>query len=292
MNKPETLLDYWLIVYRRRLIVLATVIAAAVSAFVSSASFPPIYRAQTDFYVAAGSQSGGFLSRGGALSSLSSIARPVVQKESMKSYKGMLESLTVAELVQKSVPGTDRAQLERNLDVAATSTNMIRVRFRDSDAVRAAAVANAFPEALNRFLLDTERRLAERSVAEMAVLLAELNAELQSRRSELQAFIAEVQDPTLTTGLKLRDETLRYEIKVIEENFATLVKNYQEARVQMRAIDDKVVVVSPAEVDESPIFPLPIVNVVVALILSTVVGIYLALFYDYLLRIRQGRQTA
>lgn len=292
MHNPQTLADYFSIIYRRRLIVILTIVAAAFSAYILSAGLKPVYRAEAEFYVAETKSSGGLLSRGGALASLSSITGPVVQKESMKSYKGMLESLVVAELVQQIVPGTDMETITSNRDIAATSTNLIKVRFRHSDPVQAAAIANAFPAALNRFLQSNERSKIEKQVESMDRLLADLTVELESRRSVLEHYVAQVQDPTLTADVKLREETLRREIEVIEDNFTTLATNFQESRVKLQSLEDTVVVVSPAQVDKNPIFPLPIVNVLVAVILALVFGIYIALMYDYLLRLHQSKRAA
>ncbi len=285
----KTFYDYWLVVYRRRVLVFLTVASAVLTAYFVSARLTPVYRAETEFFVTQDGRSGGLPAKGGVLSSLASVVQPALQKESMKYYKGLLESGAIAERVKEQVGDVELDRLAGKVDISATSTNLMRVRVRDPDPARAARIANAFPKALNGFLLASSRQATERSLATVRKQISETEAALDQSLKRLEAFLAEIKNPAATAETKLQEENLRREVALHRRALENLLDNYQNLQARVETPADKVVVVTRGAAPKTPIFPLPVVNALIAAVLGLIGGIYLAFLVNYIAELRAAR---
>ncbi len=167
-HDPRTLLDYWLIVYRHRLIVLLTVLSACLTALVVSLFLPRIYEGVEEFYVSEFPAATAFFTPDGGSGASREPPLPVILQEREKSFQGILESYTILQRVNKAVPEKSIDDLSKDVDVMATRNHVLRVRVRDRSPVVAARVANAYAAALNDFFMSTSARLS-RSICTMSL---------------------------------------------------------------------------------------------------------------------------
>lgn len=185
-----TLYNYWIIIYRRRLLVLTTVVAAAAVAWVASQRLPPVYQAVAEFYVTDPPPTAPLLSTAGG-AGVPQPSLPVILQERERSYVGMLESAVIQRRVHRAVPGKNITRLSRDVDVNSTKYHLIRIRVRDTDPEIAAAIANAYPVALNGMLADISQERTARNAAVLRAAAADRRRGLMEARQELKAFLLE-----------------------------------------------------------------------------------------------------
>jgi uncharacterized protein involved in exopolysaccharide biosynthesis len=212
-----TLYDYMRILYRRRWMVGLTVASAVAVAVGLSLLLPRIYESIGEFYVVSDAESGGVLSSGPSRASL--LAMPLVMQELEKWYLGLLQSEAVRQIVSQAVKDKDPAALRRDVDVEFTRNHIVRVRARDRDPKLAAAVANAYPEALAEFLSKIGNERRKQNLEAMEKSIQDAGEALAQAEQQLKKLLAEKRSPSVTGEVaRLQDRKAALESEMAAAN--------------------------------------------------------------------------
>ncbi len=228
--RPRTLRDYWEILYRRRIVVVVTVVTAVASATVLSVNLSPVYEASCQFYVAEAAVPPDLFSTEDPTEALSrQLLLPTVAQERDRAYKGMLESAAVRDLVVAAVPEQSPSNLDTHVDISVSRTHLMRVSVRDGRADVAARTANAYARAMDDFLGGTRSRRQEKLSQSMAVQLTKTQAQLAGVNRELVAFL----DSAGTADVQK-------EIQEIISYKASMEADLRRARIDREAMQSRI----------------------------------------------------
>lgn len=228
--RPRTLRDYWDILYRRRIVVVVTVVTAVVSATALSVGLSPVYEATCQFYVAETAVPPDLFSPDDPTGALSrQLLLPTVAQERDRAYKGMLESAAVRDLVAAAVPEQSAQHLDSHVDISVSRTHMLRVSVRDGSADVAARTANAYARAMADFLGGTRSRQQEQSSHAMAAQLQKTQAQLEEVNNELVAFLDNAGTADVQKEIQ---EIIRYK--------ASMEADLRKARIDHAAMQSRI----------------------------------------------------
>lgn len=194
-----------------------TVASAVAVAVGLSLLLPRIYESIGEFYVVSDAESGGVLSSGPSRASL--LAMPLVMQELEKWYLGLLQSEAVRQIVSQAVKDKDPAALRRDVDVEFTRNHIVRVRARDRDPKLAAAVANAYPEALAEFLSKIGNERRKQNLEAMEKSIQDAGEALAQAEQQLKKLLAEKRSPSVTGEVaRLQDRKAALESEMAAAN--------------------------------------------------------------------------
>jgi len=252
--QDKSLLDYWLILYERRVVILLVIAASIVSAVVIGLTMPPVYEARAALYIPAKLAPVSYVSG----TSTSSLAReqgvPLSKETDYKPYLGILKSEQLAEIVHAQYPKKSVVKLMRSdTDFEVTDELVVRVYSRDHDPKLAADIANAYVDGLNTILVNNSQAQVTREPASIQSALGRINGEIQNAASELTRFEEKYQLVDLSAeqaALSARkdklsdkaDDTLE-QIAAIRAKKTALVRGIKREGEDLRASD--VAVTSP-----------------------------------------------
>jgi|Deesub1362A_J573_1020465.scaffolds.fasta_scaffold00162_38 uncharacterized protein involved in exopolysaccharide biosynthesis len=171
----KTLLDYWIILYRRKREIVSVTVVAVITAIILSKMIKPVYEARATIYVPSASQALSYLSPDAMDRLAIDTRQPVSKKDVLSPYIGILKSKHLARLVHEEFPEKRLDKLLRSdIDFQITPENMISIYSRDRDPELAAEIANAYVRHFNRFLLnasisnlEADRQLIKRRIEEI-----------------------------------------------------------------------------------------------------------------------------
>ena len=181
--------DAWRAIQSRKGLVLLTAASACAAAVVISLLIPPVFEARVVFQVG---ESGEGDLLGAAARSLLPGTDP-----SVAIHVVTLQSMLIRREVAARVAGRRPEALEEAVDVSVFRKAALQVRVLDPDPDVAAHLANAYPEALDRFLA---QRRAGRRDATVAALTTQRSSSLvraQAVRTELAGFLERRRTPSL-----------------------------------------------------------------------------------------------
>lgn len=140
----KTLLEYWLILYSKRVFIVVVTFSAILTAGILSKILPPVYEAKAVFFVPEEPDTTTFLSPPGGTTARSPLI-PSASDDPNAPYIGILKSKTIADLVQKEFPHKNLIDLlRRDMDFALSDEYMIEIYARDRNSQTAAGIANAY----------------------------------------------------------------------------------------------------------------------------------------------------
>lgn len=228
----KTLYDYWLILYRRRAIILLTIASAMATAWIVSQRLTPVYEAVSEFFVPETLPGPGFFSPDGLLGAATrQLPLPGLIQEREHSYRGILESRAIQLRVHSEVPDKSLKQLSKDVDIVPTKTHLLRVRVRDLNPTVAASAANAYPRALNEFLTDVSVQRQNQTIEAMKNALGKTQVQLAQARQDLQDFL-----------VRARTADIQKEITDIMTRKATIEAEVERARSALRAVESRILV--------------------------------------------------
>ncbi len=115
---------------------------------------------------------------------------------------------------------------------------------------------------------------------------------LEASRAAIATSLVRLEEDLLTLPATTRNiEDLRSSIDRLRTLYENVNSHLLEARLQARNLPRSMVLVESAPVPERPVFPLPVLNTIVAGLVGLVLGCYYALLLDYLGRLRRQRLT-
>ena len=217
-----SLLDYWRVVVRHRRMILGCTLLVALIAGVVSLLSPKVYMATTTIVPPLDmlQKDSGLAGRlGGARQSL---LKGIIDVSGIgEMYVGVLRSRVVADrmidrfdllrVYEKVRNRTDaRKRLEENTNAIVGEEGIIRITVKDYDPNRAAAIANAYVEELDR----QNRRLSSGQASTKRVFLETRLAEIKSELSKIENLpTREAQIKEMLFEMLARE----YELAKIEE---------------------------------------------------------------------------
>jgi succinoglycan biosynthesis transport protein ExoP len=185
--EEKGLLDYWLILYRKRWLILLVMISAMLTAGIVSELLSPVYNSRAVFFVPRKSDVISFLSDDeGTI--IRSPLLPEVAEAPHSPYLGILKSKAIKELVIKDFPSKSMDDLRSDVDFALSDEYMIRIDARDTDPVQAADIANAYVHYLNQLIDSYSRSIVSRNEGIIEQQLEAVKAKLREARGTLSAF--------------------------------------------------------------------------------------------------------
>ncbi|MFZ5907811.1 MAG: GumC family protein [Nitrospirota bacterium] len=187
--KKQTLLDYWLILYKRKIAIGIVILISCITAIVLSRVIDPVYEAKAIFYVPSSSQAIAYMSD----NSVDKLARekliPPVKEDDSAPFIGILKSTTIAEYVHNEFPNkTVKKLLLSDIDFKLTDEFMLKIYSRDKDPVLAANVANAYMKYLNLMLQEASLKNPEQDSLLINRQSGETLAGLEAAKNALRAF--------------------------------------------------------------------------------------------------------
>ena len=289
-----TLYDYWMDIYRRFWLILLTTAAAAGFSWYLSASLPPLYESKTVFYLPINISVPRYTS---AADSAGSIAQspfvPATEKKQASVGIGILRSKDVFRGLAAQFGGRSPSELEKNVDIKVSREFMLEVYVRDRDPRLASEIANAFPKIFEEFQRARIREymLAVRAAA--AKGLAAIECRIATMRAGAASPVGCGEAPAADPGRgDMGSQSLDAELKGRTEDHLRLeaekLRNRMlEASLQANEPVVPVILVETATPSERPVFPIVMLNVIVAGVTGFFAGCYYALFCGFLDRRRR-----
>jgi uncharacterized protein involved in exopolysaccharide biosynthesis len=187
--KGKTLLDYWIVIYKRKREIIAVTLISIITAILLSKIVKPVYEASAVFYIPNASQALSYLSPDAIDKLAIDTKQPIPKKDTLSPYIGILKSKYLARLVHEEFPQKRLQKLLRSdIDFQITPENMIEIYSRDNDPELASDIANAYVKRLNEFLLNaslynlkTDRRLIKKQISKV-------ERDIQKAEDELKKF--------------------------------------------------------------------------------------------------------
>lgn len=140
----KTLLEYWFILYNKKVIVLVITLSSMITAGVLSKILSPVYEAKAVFFVPKAPDTTTFFAPpGGEMARVPIV--PDAKEDTHGPYIGILKSKTIAGLVQKDFPHKAVEHfMRRDMDFVLSDEYLIEVYARDKSPALAADIANAY----------------------------------------------------------------------------------------------------------------------------------------------------
>ena len=187
--QTKPLLDYWLILYKRKLEIIAVTLIAFFTAIIISVKLEPIYEAKTQFYLSSSSPAISYFSEQTIHNMAKDFSPPLLLKDEYAPYIGLLKSETFAALVHAEYPRKAIPKLLlSDMDFEVTNENLIKLYSRDKDPDLAAEVANAYVRHLNRFLQNSSLENIEQDIKLLQAKLIDTRQKIMAAETALKTF--------------------------------------------------------------------------------------------------------
>lgn len=203
-----------------RAVAFLTMAAAAATAYVTSWLIDPVYDARSQFYVVDAADMGG-QSPGAFL--------PSFAEGAIASHIGIIQTDAIRKRVHERVPQKPMRQLETDIDIWPVNRYLLGMRAWDKDPKVAAAVANAYPAALNEFLQSVAAQRARDNLRALQQSRAELETQLRTARKQRERFFGLQHTPSVKDELnRLLDRKSNLEFSI------------QTAQARLQGIDQRI----------------------------------------------------
>lgn len=247
---------------RRGVIILATVIVAAVALAVSLLQ-APTYEAEARVLIS--EKDTGAALFGTVLPELSSQPERALQTQVQLVEVRPVAEETIRELGLEESPD----QLIKRVTVGAIGqTNVISIKAQAGSAEEASKIANTM--AAKYVQASQERKRA--SIKEAA-------DEVEQRLGQARTEILELGRRIQGSG---KSDELTAELELLTGTYTTLAEKLEQLRINERLEAGSGVVVQPAVIDASPVSPRPLRNLLLGLVVGAVLGLAMAILYEYL----------
>lgn len=228
----KTLLDYWLILYRRRWLIGLIMLAAMVVSGLISIKLTPIYESRAIFFVPENPDIVSFSNLASSQGLIKLPALPKIAESPHSPYIGILKSNAIKKLVQEEYPGKTMGDLKWDVDFSLSDSYMLNIYARDADPETAAGVANAYIKNFNH-LLD---QYSMASIGENQTFIEEQINGIQERLSEARHRQHEFQKANNVVDIgrykqNLLEKSLEYHQKIIATNVS-----HQEIQTKINAV--------------------------------------------------------
>lgn len=265
--------DYWTALYRRRYAIVVVVLSSTVFAWALSKYIPPRYEAEAIFYVPSDA------TRSASDRETPAIALPTGDRDGARAQGAILHTHDALARMHELFPDKSANDIGRDLDIVAARNSLISVYVRDKSPVVAADMANSFITLFNDMSSLATARDADTSLQKIEAELTTVSSQLEdawndqrgleNRHSKLPDVVAKLN----SVGQKIDG------LKSYQSDLRGVAESLRKKLLQPR---HAAVVVQQAEPPAAPVFPVPIINAIVACIFGLVVGIFYAFILDYM----------
>ncbi len=256
MTKVEekTLLDSWLVLYRRRWIIIFMAIAAMGMAGFLTTILPPVYEAKAVFFVPKTPDIATYFTPSAEESMARSPLMPLASEDPHAPYIGILKSKAIAELVQKKFPHKRVIDLLRtDMDFSLSNEYMLEVYARDRDPQVAAGIANAYVKYLNKLINEyslpiksINMKLLEETIKVNQEKLAQAKRELIDFQEKNRTASLEEEIRQLILQKKEFQSMLKVKKVELKENTSNIAALKEEIEKEASLFDSSnVVITSP-----------------------------------------------
>jgi uncharacterized protein involved in exopolysaccharide biosynthesis len=187
---PEkTLLDYWIVLYKRKIAIALVTLISIITTVVLSLIIKPVYEAKAVFYVPESSLTLSYMSSNAADTLARDKLIPSSKKDAAAPYVGLLKSTKIAEYIHQEYPRkrVDKL-LHYDIDFELSNEYMLRIYSRDEDPVLAANVANAYMKYLNLLLQEASLKNSEQNRYLLNKQSADAERNLQEAKNEMKIY--------------------------------------------------------------------------------------------------------
>jgi len=182
-----TFYDYWLVLYRRKKIILLILISSLFFSWFISNALPLVYEGKALFYIIKNNGSPSVLgSRGEKL--FRELPEPEVNGDMLDVFIGILTSNHLKTMVAEGFPGKKVSDLSRDVDIQLGSDNMIEVYVRDKTPDLAADIANAYIKHFDSVLQEYSSNSLKQVKLATTNKLDEVRIKLVDVKQNLQDF--------------------------------------------------------------------------------------------------------
>jgi uncharacterized protein involved in exopolysaccharide biosynthesis len=242
--EEQTLLDYWLVLYRKRKSIAVVMITAIILAYILSYLLPPVYEAKAVFFVPSTPDIISFYSSDVSRQMARGPLVPSREEESSAAHIGVLKSKAIAQLVNKDFPQKSiNALLRKDVDFNLSNEYMLEVYARDKDPELAAGIANAYVKYFNELMAGYSLDPTSQQILSIERQIKDTEKQLDKARKELQNF----QEASRTTSL---DEETR---QLISEKTNFQIK-MEDARVKLKETQKRIRVLEKQLETEANLF--------------------------------------
>lgn len=200
--EERTFLEYWLVLYKRRWLILFVILSAMITAGIISKIIPPVYEAKALFFVPQTPDVISYLSSSAGKTITRSPLVPIASEDPHAPYMGILKSRAIAELVQKESHHKTIRDLKKHVNFSLSNEFMMEVYARDRDPVIAAGIANAFVKYFNQLLSGYSMPVLGKNRAMIEEEIKNTKERLTEARQALQEFQQENKVPDLDAEIR------------------------------------------------------------------------------------------
>ncbi len=265
--------QYFTVIWRWLwLIVLGTLLAGG-TAYLVSRNMTPIYRASTTLLINQ--------ARNPAITDYTSL---ITSERLAKTYAELLTKRPVLEEVAKRL-GVETEETEEPGGILPAGisvqpvrdTQLLQVSVESDDPQLAMDIANTLPEV---FIAQN----AEMQLSRFASSKENLSKQLDLIESDMEATQQAIND--LQDSDSAADQTelarLQTTLTQYQNNYASLLKSYEEIRLAEVQSMDNIVVAEPAKLPEVPIKPRKLQNTLLAAVVGCMLAVGVAFLIEYL----------
>jgi uncharacterized protein involved in exopolysaccharide biosynthesis len=202
------LLDYWRVIWKRRILIGGLFVAAVLTALVVSLLMPKIYESKVTMLPPLDSgETGGGMAAAAAALGVGAVALPGMPATPVDLYVAMLRSRTLAEGITKqfdlvNVYGTKLEEdavriLGGNTKISTTKEKVIQIVVEAQDPQLAADLANAYVSGLDQL----NRRLAVTKAGQTRLFVEKRLAETKADLSQAEEALSDFQTRNKTMAL-------------------------------------------------------------------------------------------
>jgi len=255
--------DYLQVIRARKWVIIQAVVIVTLVAVVASLLQPKQYEGKVDILVSENDTGASIL--GTTISEFSSQPdRAMATQVQLMQERPLLEN-TIRALDLGVAPD----ELAKRVTIAGVgTTNVVSITVTDSNAQRAARIANTLASEYVTWSRNYKRESIQAAVTEV-----------QDRLTEAQNQIIELGKKIKSSG---KSDDLSAELQIATGNYTTLAAKLEDLKVNEQLENGSGSVVSKAAVSSIPVSPSPKRNGALGLAVGLVFGLGMAFLYEYL----------
>ncbi len=295
MNEELNILDYIKVIRKWRKFIISFTCAAVILTVLICLVMPWTYRAEATLIIP--SQTGKGLESLMAFSTIASgtnINMPPdltdTSFDMAKNFSDILKSRTMSEML---ISGLDLkkyfhfrtrekfiSMIQKKIKVKEQK-GLLKISVDDRNARLAADMANYAVASLDKFNKKSNMQFAGRMRKFLGEQLAESKLDIDDAEAKLKKFETQTQMVKISERELLLQQLLR-DVKVKEEIYATLMGEYEKAKIDEVKEERFFEILDPAFPPIHPYIPKPFLYSILAIVLGGFCGTFLAFFFEYL----------
>ena len=254
--------QYWDIIWRRKWLILTTLLTCLIITAVGTFATAPVYRASVKLRIGTASQG-----------SPTSLRYDLLYADRlMQTYEDIATDAPIRFKLQQAWGDIDKEAL--SVEILA-NTELMLIHVEDTDPVRAADIANMAADLL---LLEMENSGGQNqpSLGQMEAELGELERELEDTRQTYETLLETV-DADSESAI-----TQQQLLMAKRDIYSSFFSTYQQARLAQSTRGDAATVITPAGVPDEPSKPNIPINLILGTFLGLLGGLGLAFVFENL----------